>query len=1020
MYAKWTANTYTVVYNGNGNTGGSTASSSHTYGTAKALTANGFTKTGYSFAGWATSASGSVVYSNQQSVSNLTATHGGTVNLYAKWNINTYTVSYNANGGTGAPSNQTKTYGTNLTLSSTKPTRDGYNFTKWNTKADGSGTNYDAGATYTSNSAVTLYAQWTKKTYTVSYNANGGSGAPSAQTKTHGTNLTLSSTKPTRTGYSFTKWNTKADGTGTAYAAGASYSSNSAVTLYAQWTPVTYTISYTLNGGTVATANKTSYTIETANFTLNNPTKTGYAFAGWTGSNGTTKQTTVTIAKGSTGNKSYTANWTANTYTVAYNGNGNTGGSTASSSHTYDTAKTLTSNGFSKTGYTFNGWNTKADGSGTSYANKASVTNLTSTNGGTVTLYAKWTANTYTVAYNGNGNTGGSTASSSHTYDTAKTLTSNGFSKTGYTFNGWNTKADGSGTSYTNQASVKNLSSTKGATVNLYAQWKANTYTVAYNGNGNTGGSTASSSHTYDTAKALTANGYSKTGYTFSGWNSKADGSGNTYTDKVSVTNLTSTNNGTVTLYAQWTANTYTIKYNGNGATSGATTDSTHTYDASKALTSNGFVKTGYAFTGWNTVQDGTGTPYSDKASVQNLTATSGGTITLYAQWKLKTIETTFYRNTSENDTEKNVQSFTYGVSDQKITDNGWSKKGYTLLGWSTDRAATVEIFEPENEILDSWIDENYPSCSLYAVWKANSYTVSFDSNGGSELTESTVTVTYDAGGYHDVSGNTPTRTGYTFDGWYLEGFETQIYDANGLAVNNGTYWSESKWVHAGDLHVYAKWTPIVYTINYEPGEGATGAVTFTEHTFDEVGTFAVFEKENCKIVSWDTGTDETAEGFKSFTTVQEVLAYLAAAENGATAITLYAKWEETNCRIDVNVTISTAGINFAHGNPTFIFKATGTKYDGDYYRAVEITKDDVQVLGEGVSQITASVTFDNLVKDAYTVTEVKTYRYGIADGFDTVICDFASKTEETVNFTSAKKTAKWFGHNDLAVRIAP
>ena len=146
-----------------------------------------------------------------------------------------YTVSYNANGGSGAPSAQTKWYGTNLTLSTTKPTKTGYTFSKWNTNSSGTGTNYNSGATYTANSSATLYALWTANTYTVSYNANGGSGAPSNQTKTYGVALTLSTTKPTRTNYNFLGWGTSSSATTVAYASGSSYTQNSAITLYAIW-----------------------------------------------------------------------------------------------------------------------------------------------------------------------------------------------------------------------------------------------------------------------------------------------------------------------------------------------------------------------------------------------------------------------------------------------------------------------------------------------------------------------------------------------------------------------------------------------------------------------------------------------------------------------------------------------------------------------------------------------------------------------------------------------------------------
>jgi uncharacterized repeat protein (TIGR02543 family) len=149
---------------------------------------------------------------------------------------NTYTVTYSANSGTGAPAAQTKTHDVALTLSTATPTRTGYTFDRWNTAANGSGTYYSAGSSYTANATVTLYAQWTANTYTVTYSANSGTGGPTTQTKTHDVALTLSTAVPTRTDYTFAGWNTVAAGTGTAYAAGASYTANAAVTLYAQWT----------------------------------------------------------------------------------------------------------------------------------------------------------------------------------------------------------------------------------------------------------------------------------------------------------------------------------------------------------------------------------------------------------------------------------------------------------------------------------------------------------------------------------------------------------------------------------------------------------------------------------------------------------------------------------------------------------------------------------------------------------------------------------------------------------------
>lgn len=194
----------------------------------------------------------------------------------------TYTVTYNANGGSGAPSSQTKTYGKTLQLSSTIPTRTGYNFLGWGTSSSDTTVDYSAGANYTSNSNITLYAIWKIKTYTVSYSANGGSGAPSSQTKTYGATLVLSSKKPTRTGYNFLYWNTKKDGTGTTYYAGGNYTSNSGATLYAIWSRIVLTITFdaTTNGGSVSEKTRNVYYGDKIG-SLPIATKKNYELLGW-------------------------------------------------------------------------------------------------------------------------------------------------------------------------------------------------------------------------------------------------------------------------------------------------------------------------------------------------------------------------------------------------------------------------------------------------------------------------------------------------------------------------------------------------------------------------------------------------------------------------------------------------------------------------------------------------------------------------------------------------------------------
>ena len=217
-----------VKYNANGGTG-APGTQTKVYGNVLTLSSTKPTRTGYTFQGWATSSGGGVSYSSGSAYS-----VDADVTLYAVWKVNTYTVSYSANGGSGAPVAQTKTYGVTLTLSTVKPTKTGYTFQGWSTSSSG-GVNYASGADYTANAAVTLYAVWKANTYTVSYNANGGSGAPGAQTKTYGVTLKLSSTKPTRTNYNFKGWGTSSSSITVSYAAGGNYTSNASITLYAIW-----------------------------------------------------------------------------------------------------------------------------------------------------------------------------------------------------------------------------------------------------------------------------------------------------------------------------------------------------------------------------------------------------------------------------------------------------------------------------------------------------------------------------------------------------------------------------------------------------------------------------------------------------------------------------------------------------------------------------------------------------------------------------------------------------------------
>jgi uncharacterized repeat protein (TIGR02543 family) len=490
------------------------------------------TRTGYTFRGWFDEAEGGAPYSWPHTLI-------ADVTMHAQWRAITYTVEYNANGGNGSMASVAHTYDEPQNLTANTFTRSAYFFAGWNTQEGGGGTSYDdeqsvSNLSSTQGATVTLYAKWTNIIYTVTFESHGGS-AVTAVSGPEGTQAAKPA-DPIRNGYTFGGWFDAETG-GTEYTWPHTLAAN--VTMHAQWTAIDYSITYNLYGGTNG-ANPATYTIESNAITLADATRNGYTFGGWYSDAGFITSVTG-IPAGSTGAKTFYAKWEAITYTVKYNANGGSG-TTSSSVHTYGVYRDLTANAFTKTGYSFGGWNTQVDGAGTSYSDEATLVNLSSIDGAEVNLYAKWEAITYTVVYNSNGGDGGATASSTHTYDVPENLTANGFTRTGYTFAGWSDSAVGS-VSYANTESVENLTTTKDATVNLYAQWTVVSYTITYELNGGTNGANPAG-YTIESAP-ITLVAPSRMGYEFWGWYSD---SGFT----TSVTGISTGSTGNKTFHAKW------------------------------------------------------------------------------------------------------------------------------------------------------------------------------------------------------------------------------------------------------------------------------------------------------------------------------------------------------------------------------------------------------------------------------------------------------------------------------------
>ena len=373
-----------------------------------------------------------------------------------------------------------------------------------------------------------------------------------------------------------------------------------------------YSIIYHLNGGENSSENPVSYMETTPTITLKDATRTGYDFDGWYSDKECTKPA-KTIEEGSIGNKVFYAKWVAHEYSIAFKGNGSTSGSMKTlSDRKYGKSYTLTPNAFKRKDYTFAGWNTKADGSGTAYADKASVENLTAADGGKVALYAQWKRASYSITYVLKGGENSSRNPESYTKVTS-TITLKSPTRTGYTFKGWY-----SDSKYTKR--VKTIQ--KGSTGNktLYAKWEAKKYDITYKLNGGKNSSKNPASYKI-TTKDIHLQNPSKKGYTFAGW----------YSDKACtkpVETISKGSTGDKTLYAKWEVKEYRITYNLKGGKNSSKNPSGYTVEDSK-ITLKSPTRKGYTFKGW----------YSDAKCtkrVKTIQKGSTGNKTLYAKWSKK------------------------------------------------------------------------------------------------------------------------------------------------------------------------------------------------------------------------------------------------------------------------------------------------------------------------------------------------------------------------------------------------
>lgn len=942
LTAQWTKDTYPIAYDLGGGSVATPNPATYQYDTPD-FTLNNPTRTGYTFVGW----SGTGLTGNDNQTVTVATNSTGARSYTANWEPIGYTIAFDVNGGDALAD---KTYTIESTDTLPTPTRTGYHFTGWTVAAaDGNWSGFvsDGASLNGRYGSPTLKANWEVNKYTIRFNSNGGSGemADLTQVKNPVTNEyeDLCYTSPsfrlpaktfTRRGYDFLGWSTDQNQDPDAFAPKPAQSDagyypalgqyqdqqyifkdhaltaekDGVVVLYAVWKIHNYTVTLDLDGGSYDGVN---YVKEFTNLhvddtiTLTVPVKTGNDFTGWILTEGN-----VGIAPNADGTAVLTvqesdaflqAQWDPHGYKLHVDPNGGEfRGQTAvvtRPGYYNDEIHAFTSETIeapTRDGYEFTGWTYTpgADGGGEWDYDEATQTGEY-TFSGDATLTANWTPITYNIVFDADGGEGTMADITGVEYGASVTLPASTFTKTGYRFGGWSI----GGAEYGDGATVSNLVKVKGETAVLKAVWLPNTYTVRFNAVGGNG-TMEPQEFEYGTAQNLTANAYSKTGMHVAGW-ATAEGGELVYEDGESVINLTAVNGAVIDLYAVWAKNTYTVEFNAAGGT-GEMANQSFEYNEQKALTSNAFTRTGYKFGGWATSAGGAAV-YSDAQTVMNLSENHGVTIRLFAVWTPITYTVVFHSNNGADTTVE--QSFTYDQS-QTLTLNTFSKTGYTFVKWTENDDGSGAGYG-NGFTVDSTTNltaEDGAVIDLYAKWRANAYSVIFNSCPPAWYIDESASTQQSF--FYDEAQN------LTANEWSFDGFNFLGWSRTSVKANQTVEFTDGQEVvnlaTAGAVTLYAVWEPVEYTFTVDDSNGNVTEESFTLDADNRYYQLPIPEKEGYHLIGWTlTFGDGSEPQTVSFTpgdldsgTYNYPWAYNVPVEYRACNITAKAIWEINKYRI--------------------------------------------------------------------------------------------------------------------------
>jgi uncharacterized repeat protein (TIGR02543 family) len=756
LYLKKEAKSYTITWAYDGGTQGSQPTTSIKYDeTLTFPTAP--TKAGHTFTGWKT---GSDTYTTPT----YQWKYDVTKTFTAQWSA-AYTVTFAPNGGSTTPASNTATIGLSYTLPAAI-SRTGYDFDGWKTGTD---PKRAAGYTFTPWSYTentTFTALWIAKSYTITWAYDGGTqGSAPTTSINYDATLTFPTTAPTKAGNTFTGWKTGSD----IYATSTTtyvwkYLANTTFT--AQWSLQAFVATWNYAGGTPNTTVTTAINLD-QELSLPNPapSKIGYIFAGWkTGSDTYTASFTWTY----TVDKTFTAQWTARTYTIAYNDNLTAITGLTPTTVSYDQIIEFPTP--SKTGYTFVAWYTDTQFSVGPYSGEYKWDFTTSK-----TFYAKYTINIYNISYYDNTTLLPSLSPSSANYSVSYTLPKP--SKPGYRFDAWYLNTDFTGQQYKETITWNFLTDIK-----FYAKYSV-TYSITYKDGTNT--LTLEPTFGVTSEQYTLPSGPSKTGYTFNAWYIYDNFSGQSYTG----TNTWNFSSGQ-TFYAKYSLITYTIKYY-DGVTEYLSLSPTSATFGQQNFVFPTASKTGYTFEAWYANSQLSEGPYSGQQT-WNFSENK----IFYA--KFAPIQ--YYIVYIDSYTTLNNLSPTSILYGTLYTlPAGPIKTGYVFNGWYDNAQLSGTAITGQK----TWLYSQFYTQNFYAKYTAITYTINYYDHNGNTLSLSPTSIQY---GSSYMFPTPPARPGYFFFAWYQ----------NSL-FNGSSYMTSitNPWTFTSDQNFYTKYTRRTYYITY-------------------------------------------------------------------------------------------------------------------------------------------------------------------------------------------------------------